>query len=95
MARHAPGATTVVTVGRHGPALTVEVANTAPPVGSVPGAPPDDGGFGLAGMRERIAALRGTIDHGPDPDGGFRVAVRLPIRPAATTSQPTGDGASR
>ncbi|PZF31169.1 sensor histidine kinase [Curtobacterium sp. MCPF17_051] len=95
VARHAPGAPTVVTVGRHGSALTVEVANTAPPVGSVPGAPPDDGGFGLAGMRERVAALRGTIDHGPDPDGGFRVAVRLPTQPAATTSQPTADGASR
>ena len=95
VARHAPGATTVVTVGRHGSTLTVEVANTAPPVGSVPGAPPDDGGFGLAGMRERVAALRGTIDHGPDPDGGFRVAVRLPTRPATTKSQPTPDGASR
>ncbi|PYY64659.1 MULTISPECIES: histidine kinase [unclassified Curtobacterium] len=95
VARHAPGATTVVTVGRHGSALTVEVANTAPPVGSVPGAPPDDGGFGLAGMRERVAALRGTIDHGPDPAGGFRVAVRLPTQPAATTSQPTADGGSR
>ncbi|MCS5520039.1 sensor histidine kinase [Curtobacterium flaccumfaciens] len=95
VARHAPGATTVVTVGRHGPALTVEVANTASPVGSVPGAPPDDGGFGLAGMRERVAALRGTIDHGPDPDGGFRVAVSLPTRPTTSTSQPTADGASR
>ncbi|WP_144711919.1 sensor histidine kinase [Curtobacterium pusillum] len=78
VARHAPGASCVVTVGRRGAALTVEVANAAPPAGSVPGAPPDDGGFGLAGMRERVHALGGTIDHGPDPDGGFRVAVTLP-----------------
>jgi signal transduction histidine kinase len=37
------------------------------------------GGHGLIGMRERVLALGGTIDAGPDPaTGGWRVTARLP-----------------
>ncbi|MHB9755481.1 sensor histidine kinase [Streptomyces sp. BYX5S] len=36
-------------------------------------------GNGLAGMRERAAALGGTIEAGPRSDGGFRVVARLPV----------------
>jgi signal transduction histidine kinase len=35
-------------------------------------------GNGIVGMRERAVALGGSIDTGPGPDGGFRVAARLP-----------------
>jgi hypothetical protein len=30
-------------------------------------------------MRERINLLHGEFSAGPRPDGGFRVAVRLPV----------------
>jgi len=41
-----------------------------------------DTGFGLAGMRERVALLHGEFTAAPRPGGGFRVAARLPV-PAA------------
>jgi signal transduction histidine kinase len=37
-------------------------------------------GSGIAGMRERAAALGGDLDAGFRPGGGFRVSARLPVR---------------
>ncbi|WP_331743570.1 sensor histidine kinase (plasmid) [Streptomyces sp. NBC_01136] len=36
-------------------------------------------GFGLVGMRERVGLLHGRLSAGPRPEGGFRVAARLPL----------------
>ena len=36
-------------------------------------------GFGLQGMRERIALFGGRVDAGPDPEQGWRVEVSLPL----------------
>ena len=40
-------------------------------------------GNGLRGMRERIAALGGVVEAGPRAEGGWRVAVLLPLPPEA------------
>jgi signal transduction histidine kinase len=43
------------------------------------------GGFGIAGMRERVTTLGGDLDAGARPDGaGFLVRARLPLDAAAT-----------
>ncbi len=40
-------------------------------------------------MRERVRLTGGTLDTGPLPDGGFRVAARLPLGDGAGDG-PTG-----
>jgi signal transduction histidine kinase len=40
-------------------------------------------GYGLIGMRERVAILHGFFTAGPHPDGGFQVTARLPAPAAA------------
>lgn len=45
--------------------------------GPGPPAPPDPGGHGLTGIRERAALLGGTLEAGPVP-GGFRVHLEVP-----------------
>jgi signal transduction histidine kinase len=39
----------------------------------------DNGGSGIAGMRERATALGGRLDAGSGPGGGFRVSAHLPL----------------
>ncbi|GGT48395.1 sensor histidine kinase [Streptomyces purpureus] len=77
--RHAPGAPTRVSVTAHGEWLTVLVVNGAPEEAGSP-LETSGTGHGLVGMRERVRLTGGTLDTGPLPDGGFRVAARLPLR---------------
>ncbi|SCK40500.1 sensor histidine kinase [Streptomyces sp. WMMB 322] len=66
--------------------LTVLVVN-GPAAGSA-GPPLETAGtgHGLVGMRERVRLIGGSLETGHLPDGGFRVAARIPLLPA----QPTG-----
>ncbi|MFJ6459676.1 sensor histidine kinase [Streptomyces sp. NPDC091387] len=83
--RHAPGARTRVSVSSDGAHLTVLVVNGPPERTGSSLAPLETTGtgHGLVGMRERVRLTGGTLDTGPLPDGGFRVAARLPLPPAA------------
>jgi signal transduction histidine kinase len=76
VSRHAPQARSVqVTVAREPDAVTVEVADDAPPAP----ARHHRRGYGLLGMRERLEALGGTLRAGPRPEAGWSVRATLPL----------------
>ncbi len=87
-ARHAAGARVDGEVAVVGRSLLVRVTNTA----GAPGDGNGGAGFGLRGMRERVAAFAGDLEAGPTADGGFEVRARLPIAAGGTTANP-GTGA--
>uniref|UniRef100_UPI000670854E sensor histidine kinase n=1 Tax=Kitasatospora sp. MY 5-36 TaxID=1678027 RepID=UPI000670854E len=90
--RHADTDACVVAVDhRTAGELSVEVTDRGRGLGPVRGA---GGGFGLAGLRERVALLRGEFEAGPLPGGGFRVAARLPVPVAVSVSVPGSSGSS-
>ncbi|MGW0463860.1 sensor histidine kinase [Streptomyces sp. NPDC003027] len=78
--RHAPGARTRVSVRAEDGRLDVLVVNAPVPGRTSPLEGGTGTGHGLVGMRERVRLTGGTLDTGPLPDGGFRVAARLPLR---------------
>lgn len=78
--RHSGSRTARVRIAYAPGRLELRIDDEGPATGSDAGG----SGNGLAGMRERAAALGGTIEAGPRPDGGFRVRADLPVRPKET-----------
>ncbi|WP_329249433.1 sensor histidine kinase [Streptomyces sp. NBC_01478] len=72
--RHAGTRACRVTLDYRDDELALEVTDDGRGHGTV-----TDTGFGLAGMRERVALLHGEFTAAPRPEGGFRVAARLPV----------------
>jgi signal transduction histidine kinase len=77
--KYAPGAPVDITVRGQGGEVTVDVVNAAPRQ-RPSGLERAGGSFGLAGMRERVAACGGSLTSGPTPAGGWRVSALLPGR---------------
>jgi signal transduction histidine kinase len=74
--RHAGPATATVRVDYQPDALVLEIADSGGGQASATARP---AGSGIAGMRERVAAVGGTLQTGPSTDGGFLVRARLPL----------------
>ncbi|MFB6955629.1 sensor histidine kinase [Streptomyces sp. NPDC056309] len=76
--RHAPGASARVEIGYVLGGLAVRIVNGPPPNPSLL-KPSPGSGHGITGMRERVSMLGGEMTAGPADDGGYEVAVFLPV----------------
>lgn len=84
-AKHSPHAAVVVSVTSDGDELAVTVTNRRSPRGHAVALP--SSGFGLVGMRERVALTGGRLNTGRTEDGGYRVHATLPLRSEDTASE--------
>jgi signal transduction histidine kinase len=71
--KHGADGRAELVVDRGDSELTVEVVNPTGPGEEAAG------GFGLRGMRERVALYGGQLEHGRCADGRFRLRARLPL----------------
>ncbi|MEV7189349.1 sensor histidine kinase [Kitasatospora sp. NPDC093102] len=80
--KYAGPARASVRLAYHPDRITVEVRDDGGGV-PVPEGAPGTGraGYGLIGMRERVALHGGTLETGPQPGGGFAVVAELPLSP--------------
>jgi signal transduction histidine kinase len=83
--KHAGKASAQVTISCANGQVVIEVTDdgTGPPPGM-----PNEGGHGLAGMRERVALFGGELAAGPRAAGGFAVTARLPVGETPPAARP-------
>jgi signal transduction histidine kinase len=81
--KHAPAAHAEVHLHYRPDSLRVDVRDDGGPPGSAGAPTPQAGapGYGLVGMRERVALYGGRMEAGPTPLGGFLVTAELPLIP--------------
>ncbi|MGH3389520.1 MAG: sensor histidine kinase [Actinomadura sp.] len=72
--RHAGTRSCQVVIDHRDEELAIEILDGGRGLGDTMGI-----GYGLLGMRERVGLLHGEFAAGPRPEGGFRVAARLPV----------------
>ncbi|MER5215778.1 histidine kinase [Streptomyces sp. NPDC002838] len=76
--RHAPGASARVEIGYVLGGLGLRIVNGPPPAPALV-KPSPGAGHGITGMRERVSMLNGEMTAGPTDEGGYEVAVFLPV----------------
>ncbi|MEU0102727.1 histidine kinase [Streptomyces sp. NPDC006267] len=89
--RHAPGASARVELGYVLGGLGLRVVN-GPPRGLVKPSP--GAGHGITGMRERVAMLSGEMTAGTTEDGGYEIAVFLPVPLSREPEERDGPGSA-
>lgn len=80
--RHADARHCQVVLGYAPDKLCVDVTDDGRGTATTAASP--GSGYGIAGMRERVALLDGRLSAGPRPEGGFRVTATLPLPDAAS-----------
>jgi signal transduction histidine kinase len=77
IARHASHArSATVDIDQDPAGITVRITDDGPPGHT---RHRQNGGFGLIGMRERVEALGGTLNAGPEPGAGWSVLAQMPV----------------
>jgi signal transduction histidine kinase len=82
--RHAPGAWVQVVVDRDPDVLRLDIVNGPPTTRDEIAREPARHGHGIAGMKERVALLGGSLSVEPSILGGFVVSAVLPLTEAAS-----------
>ncbi|MGW0960008.1 sensor histidine kinase [Streptomyces gelaticus] len=84
--KHAPGAPVEVCARYDAEQLHLTVRNDAPERGPASELSRSGSGVGLTGLRQRVELVGGELSAGPEREGGFEVAARLPaFVPASET----------
>jgi len=93
--RHSPGSQVSVSISYQPSELMVIVRNSAPDAARPAQREPLPAtGYGLVGLRERVAMLGGMITAGPGGEGGFAVWALLPAPPEAAAPARPPDGST-
>ncbi|WP_371537029.1 histidine kinase [Streptomyces sp. NBC_00466] len=89
--RHGDARRCTIAVARSAADATLTVENDGAAAGSGSSASP---GTGLAGLRERLTAVDGTLTAGPAPGGRFRLTAEVPLTDTDTdgVGAPPADG---
>jgi signal transduction histidine kinase len=75
--KHAPGAPISVTVQARSPDLSITIQN-GPPTAPRSGLEHAGGDFGVAGLRDRLLGVGGSLQTGPTAGGGWQLTAQLP-----------------